>query len=316
MIPRLARASARCGLHQKSRAFSAHAMVELPKVDWDDWLEQFADVSREAALQNVVTPLRAEEGKTLFNPKDLVEVDFEEWKKVIKSPGVVELLQAEYDATDCGNYGEYWTDDLTPEARQSLIDKKDDEITLLGVDKVEAGMKKTFDQNAKEALSKAAEKAQAATHWLEELYKDKEQLEAEIRNFSTRTPLMEFAEHPEMARECDEFMQGVPEGLNGALQPWDFVQLSEIEKDLTNPERHDDIIEARALRESEATLEEMQDEMELLGIDFDVDSFCKGKREIFDSEIAGLRDHVRDTYNVNTDEREPTHEWVHVAGSG
>lgn len=313
MLPRSARRLCTHRLPPR-RLFSQVAVAQdnqLPRVDWEDWLLQYPRQVRDNARTTVVNPSRASEATTAFNPTEVPKIDWEDWRKRIRSPEAVDWLQAEYEAIDNSNYGLFHYDDLTDEARAALLSSGENsaEVESVGREAIENGVQKTLEEQANTRLETAEKLSEHATKWLEEVYKDKEQIDAQIKGYLVRSPDMDYAEYPSVHRELEEWFMGNSAGGTGSVATYGASPLVSAKfqrQAIRSPYMHDAGIQEEAIEAEEDNLLEIEESMKNMGFEFDPEKF---KDEAAKDFWKGVHEHREEMWaNFNKDYVNPANQ--------
>merc|ERR1711916_289577 len=94
--------------------------IKLPQMDWDDWIEQYPSFARREA-ELFKKKCIDEESAYSFKSNSLDKIDWDYWNSVIKTPGLVATIRKNYEAVDNSDYGSFYFDNLTDEARSELL---------------------------------------------------------------------------------------------------------------------------------------------------------------------------------------------------
>lgn len=295
------------------RLFSAVALEDvnkLPPMDWDDWLMQFPTQARNGIRNTVVNQARSSEATTHFKPDDVPKIDWDFWRSQIKSPDAVDWLQAEYESRDNSNHGLFHYDDLTDEARAELLQDANakEEVDSIGREAIENGVEKTLAKEAETRLETAEQLSGSATGWLEELYKDKEQIAANIKGYILRSKEMDAAEFPSIFREIEEqrdggSMQAGQRIGNGVLYMCHVNRAA-----IRAPNMHDAGIQEEAIQAEEDNLLELEESMKSLGFEFDPEKFKATTVEEFWKRVHAHREELMRTYNYSHVDPQNTNE--------
>ncbi|MES1922106.1 hypothetical protein MHBO_003621 [Bonamia ostreae] len=274
--------------------------VTLPAIDWDDWIKQYPSFARKKALEfkkhceNIETDCD-------FDPVQIDKIDWDYWRNTIKTPGIVEAIKAEFDATDNSDYGAYYFDHLTDKARNEILSdhsRHSEEAKSIGPDLIRKGVRTTLQNDIKQKIRSGAEMSEKSSLLLEELYKDLEQIDININRSYRRSKDEELAELPDFARETEENLAGGGFGNGYNTYPDDYSRENAMLLEQEN--RYDKECAENSLRAFDRSIDDYLQLLLKMGFQVEKEEYIDQKFAEWQKEINRLREYCKTTRSIES----------------